>query len=206
MLRSIAETGDDKLTHSASSQYGRVKPGDHVWIATAWKGGYLALLGRVVVEVCTSQEEAERLLRTTDLWPAFYHVIAKPGTEVGMRLVDISDLASDIEFRSNRGRLSVQNGRVNAQQLQALRELTPSGSALLERRWMEDFAIAGEVVHQVEQGVSGSGDPETNRRVEQAPVRAVRPYYEAKGWSVKSVEPKDWAMILNAQRRVSIDA
>jgi hypothetical protein len=123
-LRTARVTGDYKLIHSASNQYERVQEDDTVWIATAWKGGHLALLGPIVVGVCTSQPEAARLLGTDDLWPALYHIIAKAGTVVPIRLVDISDIAADLRFLSDRDRLEVTDGRVNAQQLQSLRKVT----------------------------------------------------------------------------------
>ena len=89
IIRHVAETGDENMTHSASNQYERVQPGDTVWIATVIKGG-LAILGRIVVATCTNQSEAERLLRTDDLWPALWHIIARR-VQVLMRLVDASD-------------------------------------------------------------------------------------------------------------------
>jgi hypothetical protein len=186
ILRVIDETGDDSMVHSASNQYEKVHPGDTVWIATVWKGGYLALLGRIVVGVCTSQSEAERLLKSEDLWPALYHIIAKEGSEVPLRQVDISDLAPRLRFLSTNDRLDVSEGRVNAQQLQSLRELAPGSAASLEERWVQDLMIPPEVTRQIGHSAAGFGDPETNRQVEAAAVGLVRRHLEEQGWTVQS--------------------
>jgi uncharacterized protein DUF3883 len=186
MLKVSQLTGDEDLTHSASNQYGKLRPDDSVWISTAWKGGYLILLGRIVVGEIVAQEQAERIFGTKDLWSAFYHIVAKRGTVVPIRLVDISDFAKDIRFVGKRDRLSVVDGRVNAQQLQTLRELTVESSTLLERRWLQDLGL--DPLARPSPKGTGFGDAETNWRVESAAIQAVRRYYESAGWSVTSVE------------------
>jgi hypothetical protein len=125
------------LGHSASDQLDRVQPDDTVWVATVYKGGDFVLLGRLEVGECTDEEGAKELLDTDDIWPAKYHVLSKPGYEEPLREVSLMDVAEDLRFLSKTGkdRLKVTDGRVNAQQLQRIRRLTPESARMLEKKW-----------------------------------------------------------------------
>lgn len=124
------------LGHAASEQFHRVRPGDTVWVVTVYHPGELVLLGRVRVGACTDQEGAERRLGTADVWEARYHVMAEPGSEQPLREVDLMGVAEDLRFVSKTAdRLDVEGGRVNAQQLQTVRELTPGSATVLEKIW-----------------------------------------------------------------------
>jgi hypothetical protein len=184
-------SGEDLLLeHSASGQYDRLDSGDTLWIVTAWPGGILTLIGRLVVGVVTDQSTAAKLLGTNDLWTAPYHVIAAPGTSEPMREVDLTDLASELRFASTRDRLTVIDGRVNANQLQAMRELTPESAALLESRWREEYVIGASADAALAETHTraGFGDPLSNAEVEQSAIRLVTSRMEADGWTVSSVE------------------
>jgi hypothetical protein len=191
------ETADDALSnedlllnHSASGQYHRLGPDDTLWIVTAWPGGILTLIGRLVVGVVTDQETAAKLLGTDDLWEAAYHVVAAAGTAEPMREVDLSDLASQLRFVGSRDRLTVVDGRVNANQLQTMRRLTPESVRLLESRWREEDTIvtSSEAALAQTHSRAGFGDPASNAEVESAATRRVTSQLQADDWSVESVE------------------
>lgn len=183
--------GDDLLLeHSASGQYNRLKPGDTLWIATAWSGSLLTLLGRMTVGLITDQRTAAKMLGTDEIWDAPYHVLAAPGTAEPMREVDLSDIAGELRFESTNDRLVVTDGRVSASQLQTMRRLTAASGALLQSRWREEYAIAdlGDAALAETHIRAGYGDPSTNPIVEDAAVRAATTRLESDGWSVSSIE------------------
>ncbi|MCL6504890.1 MAG: hypothetical protein K6T86_19605 [Pirellulales bacterium] len=122
------------LNHAASNQFGRVEPGDTVWLVTV-RSGRLYLLGRIIVGRVTDQEGAARALHTTKdyLWEADYHIIAANGTAHEITDLDIHSLAASLRFESptGRDRLAVADNMVSAQQLQAMRVLSPASAELL---------------------------------------------------------------------------
>jgi hypothetical protein len=130
------------LDHTASDQkrLGNVEPDDTVWAITVYPGGKLVLLGRLVVEDCIDQKSAEERF-DYEVWEAKYHAIAKPGTVESLQKVDLMDLAQDLRFVSKKNRLRVTDGRVMAQQLQSMRELTPESARMLEEKWTKTKQI-----------------------------------------------------------------
>lgn len=126
------ERGGD-LNHAASDRFDRTSPDDVVWIVTV-RSGTLFLIGRIVVDLVANQETAEQVLGTTDLFEADYHVVAAAGTEMPVRNIEIGHLAGELRFesRAGRSRLDIADGRVNGQQLQQMRVLTPDSAAQLQ--------------------------------------------------------------------------
>lgn len=126
------------LSHLGSEQLGRrkVAVGDTIWVVTV-EAGRLYLLGRLVVgEFIVGQGNAEERLGETDLWVARYHVLSAEGTEEDFREVDITDIAEELRFHSERAnRLHLVDHKVSWQQLQTMRTLTPATVALLESVW-----------------------------------------------------------------------
>jgi hypothetical protein len=124
------------LNHTAGEQIRRVKPGDTIWVVTAVEG-HLTLLGRFLVDVVTDMNEAQRLLKDDDLWPASYHAIAAEGEAEELREVDLRRVCEKLRFVSNTGRdrLLLVDGAVRPQQLQVMRILTPESAVMLEREW-----------------------------------------------------------------------
>jgi hypothetical protein len=120
-----------KLDHSASEQFGRVHPDDHVWHVTV-RDGKLSLLGRLIVGAVVDQRTAARRLDTDDLWPASYHLLASNGTAQFVREVAIPRLSGLLRFESARDRLSLDGGLVNVHQLRTMRKLTPASASKLE--------------------------------------------------------------------------
>jgi hypothetical protein len=140
----LPEQADFELTHegpfihSASDQFYRVRSGDTVWLVTVYEGELL-LLGRVRVGERVDLETAKRRLGSQDIFEAKYHIIAEHSTREPLRVVSLTDIAGDLRFRSKvNDRLNLRDGRVNAQQLQTLRELAPKSVALLSQRWSGD--------------------------------------------------------------------
>lgn len=82
---------DFLLNHAGSEQFKRVQRDDRIWFVTIEKGRLL-LFGRMCVGDIVSQQQAQKRLRTNDLWPAKYHALAEPGTVEHTYDVDISAL------------------------------------------------------------------------------------------------------------------
>jgi len=121
------------LNHAASNQLRRVKPGDAVWLVTVRPPGHLGLLGRIIVNLVTDFEGAKKILGTSDVWEADFHIIAERGTEERLHEVDITRIADKLRFQSETApRLHVVDGHVDGRQLETMRILTPETAQLLE--------------------------------------------------------------------------
>src|SRR5687768_15204982 len=103
--------------------------GDTVWIVTC-RDRHPRLIGRILVAEVATQRLAETVLGSNDIWRASFHILAEPGTELPIAELEANEVAANLRFVSERGRdrLSVNNGEVNAQQLQAMRRLTPESA------------------------------------------------------------------------------
>lgn len=189
-VQRVLEDESPLLGHAASEQYGRVEPGDTVWIVTTWSGGHLMLLGPILVAQRTDRETAATLLRTDDLWEATHHILAPRGREAVARDVDLSDLAADLRFESDRDRLDTSDPPKIASQMQSMRRLTPGSAALLRERWGEEAEYPSVLLSLRERaGTSaGFGAADLNRQVEQAAVATATADLRAEGWNVESVE------------------
>jgi hypothetical protein len=121
-----------RLQHAASNQYGKVYPGDSVWIVTT-RDGELRLLGRIIVNQITDGDTAAKRLGKANLWAADYHIISDDAEATPIRDVDIAEIASQLRFVSRMGndRLDVSNSKIRSQQLQRMRELTPESAQSL---------------------------------------------------------------------------
>lgn len=140
----------ESLNHTAGNQFKRqkVRSGDFIYVVTV-EDQQLYLIGRLQVDRICSQQEAERILKTTNLWLASQHAIAKPGTELPMR----SDLAVPLETAEGLPFVTKQRltrlGPVNGRKLQAMRELTEDSAKALDELLQSsreiDFSLPEEV-------------------------------------------------------------
>ena len=181
----------EPLRHSASSQFGRVQIGDTLWIVAVNPDGVLFLVGRLLVgDVLDDPTAVERF--GNDIYEADLHVESKPGAEELPCLVNLMDIAGKLRFESKGGndRLHLVEGRVDARQLQVLRQLNAESVRLLEHEWhTTETPDAGTIQKALKRG-AGFGSPERNRKVEKAAVDFVTRDYEKRGWDVQSVEAK----------------
>lgn len=144
----------EKLTgpvdHAGSAQFGRVKPGDTVWMVTT-RDGRLFLVTSIAVGHVTSREGAAELLGTSasNLWDAEHHIVAAKGTSREIAEFDIQHIAAQLRFVSSSGhdRLTIgEDGIVYAQQLQTMRVLSPASAQLLsEESDATPLLLPGEV-------------------------------------------------------------
>jgi hypothetical protein len=125
--------GSARLIHAASDQFGRLSSGDRLWITTTLAGD-LQLLGRIDVAKVTGQKEAAETLADGNLWEARYHVLADTETVMPAVRISIQDLAPELRFLGASDRLTLREGRVNAQELQTMRRLDSSSVELLAAR------------------------------------------------------------------------
>ena len=124
------------LRHSASGQFGRVQIGDTVWVVTVDAQGILYVIGRIVVgEVLSDDEAVERF--GEQIYEAEWHIAAQEGTEEHPQWVSLMAIASHLNFDSKGGHthLNVTNNRVDAKQLQSMRQLTSEAARLVEEHW-----------------------------------------------------------------------
>ncbi len=127
-------------SYAASNQLGRVKPGDILWIVNVYLG-HLLLAGRLQVETVVDDIEiAQELVGNYpgEWYEAEWYAIANKYNVEPLREVDLTPLVGDIRFNSTADRLFLHNGRVDANQLRSLRELTDDSAKLLEDAWYAD--------------------------------------------------------------------
>lgn len=176
--RELATGG--KLRHAASNQYGRVEPGDRVWLVTV-RDGDMYLLGSILADKVTTRAAAARKLGTNDLWKARYHILSRKGSGRQIQHVPIHDLAFRLTFgvSDKPGWLDSYFGLVNPQQLQAMRILTPRSVRLLNRALKRPSvppphgAASAPKTHDV-QGASPRSAKSRSRRDIQAAIRRLK--------------------------------
>jgi uncharacterized protein DUF3883 len=173
------------LDHSGSEQLNKINPGNIIWIVTV-REGQLNLVGRLVVGEVIGYEEAKK--RFPNVWEAEHHAVAKSGTEEPINELTLMPVAESLRFISttHRDRLDIQDGKVDGKQLQAIRELTADSTRLIEQLWY-GLGQATDFERQVRRG-AGFGNPETNKKVENAAIEHVTKDYVSRGWAVESRE------------------
>jgi hypothetical protein len=206
----------NRLNHTAGDQFGRLHPGDIVWPVTIKDDRRLYLLGPIVVGRVVSEREARRILGTSDLWAARYHVIARKGTVASVREIDIHPIVPKLRFDGVVDRLP---RRYSGRHLQSIRRLTPESAMLVSRVWTSrrtqsldkprgglvrpaghTAVTEGEEVEVIPRAGAGFGSPAENRRVERLAIRAAQRYLERRGWRVKSVERQKLGYDLDCAR------
>ena len=129
------------LDHAASKQFGKVRPGDTVWIVNIERHTHRFLLvGRIEVAMVCSRRAAQRALGRANLYEeAPLHIVAIRGSEQPPREIPLDPVARQLRFVSPQAsdRLTITNGQVDQQQVRRLRELTPETIDLFERMWRE---------------------------------------------------------------------
>jgi hypothetical protein len=133
-----ARATDDLLLYAASNQFDRVASGDVIWLVTA-PGGRLSLVGRLNVDAIVDGETATARLGVEKLWPAELYALPPQHEErEPVRDLDLTEHAAELRFVAAEGEAALaisHDGRVNAQQLQTMRVLTPESAQCLERLW-----------------------------------------------------------------------
>jgi hypothetical protein len=121
------------LDHIASNQLTRVSRGDHLWVVTI-DGERLILFGKMTVDAIVSQREAERRLKTKDIWEAESHALPKEGNAEPMANIELGERASQLRFHGTKDRLPADFSGSN---LQSMRLLTTTSADLLEKVWKD---------------------------------------------------------------------
>ncbi len=132
---------DEFLDHTAGNQFFRkwgIIRGDIVYIVTVNKG-YLYLISRIEVDKVCSQQEAEKIFGTSDLWEGKDHLIAKSGTEIPMRFDRQIPLGvtKRLRFLSPTGKVKslkfISKTELDRQTLRGVRKLTSESAAELDK-------------------------------------------------------------------------
>jgi hypothetical protein len=129
------------LPHAGSNQFKRVSVGDRIWITGRARGthelfvvGYLDVALKMDEEA--AQERMDQIRPGFNVWPADWHVFAKPGNECHTREVSMVPVYGRLSFDSPKNRrLALTAGHPNAQQLQTMRLLTADGAARMLELW-----------------------------------------------------------------------
>lgn len=125
----------------SSRQLKRAKAGDCLWIVTINSAGELILVGRLKIGEIVDYQTAVRKLNDTSLWDGGYFALPVEGEAEYLQPINIKDIQLDLRFaNSEADRFVLKNGKINAQQLQTMRELSQESADLLAQIWesMED--------------------------------------------------------------------
>lgn len=129
----------EPLDHTAGNLFRQrgIADGDKIYVVNVRKGK-LYLIGRLRVDKIVSTTEAERLLKTKDLWEANEHVIALAGSATSKKFRNMIPLevTKKLLFESG-GKYKPlyfeSEGVLDCQTLRGVRKLTDSSAILLEK-------------------------------------------------------------------------
>jgi hypothetical protein len=186
LFRSLPESVDvgKPLGYAASNQLKKVEVGDRVWIVTS-RGKQVLLIGVIPVESVGDRAHATKQLGYIPAWGANFYAIGPRARDALAVEIDISGIADQLRFVSDTSdRLDFTRNNI-AQQLKAMRLLTPESARLLSE--LLDYGDAAGTSGG-SAGGAGFSDPETNRKVEKAAGDVVRAHFESLGYTVTSKE------------------
>lgn len=127
--------------YAASNYLKRVKQSDVLWIVTVHQH-HLYLLGRLKVEFIVDDTNiAQDLVETpSEEWiDADWYAISNKYTIEPMREIDITHIADKLRFQSRVSEmLDMVDGRVDANQLTSLRQLTLQAAQMMDDIWYND--------------------------------------------------------------------
>jgi hypothetical protein len=173
--------GGHMIDHAASQQFGKVQPGDTVWIVNIEKGTHRFLLvARIEVGAVIGQREANRVLKARygdgyDVYRAAHHLLAIEGSEETAREIPLDPIARQLRFVApqSRDRLKITDGQVDQQQVRAVRELTPDTIEIFEGLWR---TASGRDLRR--SGIDGEEHVPNRSYLEGAAVRVLVNRYE----------------------------
>lgn len=121
------------LDHAASEQFGRVAPGDVLWITGRGTQEPFITVGPLDVAEIVDQEEAKRRL-PYEPWPARYHALSTADAATVTREVSLTPILEDLEFASPTSP-RLDRAKPLGRQLQTIRQLTDASAKKLMQWW-----------------------------------------------------------------------
>jgi NAD-dependent SIR2 family protein deacetylase/ADP-ribosylglycohydrolase/protein-tyrosine phosphatase len=143
----------------SSRQLRRVSPGNTIWVVTINQGGSLVLAGRLRVGEIVDYKTAVKKLNDPDLWDGGYFALPASGNAEYLNPIDMGQVALKLRFKAAGGadRFKLRDGKINPQQMQAMRELTGESAVMLTDIWKILRPESGEIETQ-----SGTKEIENN--------------------------------------------
>lgn len=182
------DSGNITLTHTASDQLDpkRITSGDVLWFVTSRERRRLTLFGRQIVGRIVTTADARRLLGTSNLWNARWHVISTKGSEEVVHDVDISGEAHALRFVGDVRRLPVD---FSGQHLQRVRTLALESADLLQTLWDRsrqglgyDTPSSVRVDRALHAGQGYEDDPVVRRAIELHAMSLANEHYKKLGF------------------------
>lgn len=139
------QPGDPK-NYAASDWFGvdDVRPGDVVWAVTSLRSDHLRLVARIVADrVLHSRAEAVAILGERVWQDSEHFVIGHNGDDDSHRDIDLTAIAHALTFAGGVDHLPAG---FDGRNLQRMRRLTSTSSALLQRAWEDEEAANQESV------------------------------------------------------------
>jgi len=120
----------------SSRQLRRANAGDTLWLVTINQAGELILAGRLKVGEIVDYETAVKRLNDASLWNGGFYALPNEDNAENLRWINLKETALNLRFaNSEADRFILKNGKINAQQLQTMRELIPESAKMLDDIW-----------------------------------------------------------------------
>lgn len=120
----------------SSRQLKRCKLGDTLWLVTINQAGELILAGRLKIGEIVDYQTAIRRLNDTSLWDGGFFALPRENEAEVLHRINLGETALNLRFaNSESDRFVLKNGKINAQQIQSMRELTEDSAKILARIW-----------------------------------------------------------------------
>ena len=153
---------DGLLEHAASDQFGRIAVGDTVWIVGPSGRGVLVLASKIDVGTIISQREANKYFGQA-VYKSRYHVLPPKGGSHPAREINLSSVLGKLRFDSPKPKLDLK--KPLAQQVQAMRKLTPESASLLEELWDGEEIVLEREYDGIQRGLDGLKDLDAKKTV-----------------------------------------
>jgi hypothetical protein len=151
------------LDHAASEQFGRVAPGDILWITGRGTQEPFITVGPLHVAEIADQEEAARRLPYKP-WPARYHALSTADAATVTQEVSLTPILNDLEFASS---ISPRLDRAKplGRQLQTIRQLTDAAAQKLTQLWDSAATVALGEFEEIEKNLDAYEELDQKRVV-----------------------------------------
>jgi hypothetical protein len=138
-VRRMLNDPEKTLRHTASDMFRKrgVSEGDSLYVMPV-KRGQLIVLCKLTISVMCGYEEAVRLLKNEDLWPAEDHVLAETPATIRRRFevpvpLKITEQLRFQSYPENKSLRFVEPGILDQQTLRGVRELDYGSAQLLDK-------------------------------------------------------------------------
>jgi len=155
---------DGLLDHAASEQFGRVAPGDILWITGKGARDPLITVGPLHVAEIVDQKEAEQRL-PYEPWPARHHALSAAEAATVTREASLTPILDDLEFVSSTSP-RLDRTKPLGRQLQTIRQLTDAAAKKITHLWNSAATAALSEFEEIQKNLDAYDELDQQRVVQ----------------------------------------